>query len=199
MLNSFTEDSTKAGADEVKFVLTRDSIPYYYSSGWVISDNTFLQSNTTAEVAANVATFTAVGVTTTITMFLHSDTGTSTPAITAVTVNYVFAPVTTDEIHTTILWWSAKTNDAEDSTSSASIKLTNSIVQYLNQTNIAQEEVTITPVNGSYEVEIIDTQTMELDNSSNEQTYTLLIGTDTFKLHIPKLDYVNLYDDGIIV
>ncbi len=198
-LVSFSETSTKAGSDEIKYILLKDGTKYYYNVGWVLSDGTYAQANTAAEIDTNKATFTAVSIDLTIDILLHSDDGATTPSIDNLDIEYSFATPAGEDVKTTILWWDAKQNDGAEETETTSIVLTNNAIKYLTRTTIMQESITITPVNGTYEVAIVDTENMELDTEGNEQTYTLTVGTKTYTLRIPQLDSVNLYDAGIIV
>jgi hypothetical protein len=197
-LQSFIETSTKAGLDEVKFTLSKEGVEYYYSGSWVVSNGTYTEANLASEIETNKASFTSLGTITSIKMFLHSDDGTTTPSVDLISVDYNFVPVE-ETIPTTLLYWYAKHTNAADDTAIATIELTNSVVKYGIQTTITKEAIEIQPNRGLYQVEIVDTQNMETDASSNQQTYTLVMGGQTFTLHIPALDSVNLYDSGIIV
>jgi hypothetical protein len=197
-LQAFTESAVKSGLDEVKYTLTRNSVEYYYNSGWIVSDGTYAQSNTAVEIETNKATFTATGIETIVKMFLHSEDGTSTPIVSNVAVAYNFVPVE-ETVRQTILWWYSKQTDASDTITSATIALTNEVVKYGDETTIIKTDTTITPTEGLFQISLLDTENMNLDLSSNEQTYTLTIGSETFTIRIPAVDQVNLYDDGVII
>ena len=95
-LEAFTETSTKTGSDEVKYVLTKDGINYYYDSVtelWIVSDGTYTQTNTATEISANKASFIEIGVTTKIIAYLHSDDGSTTPTLTQVDIEFDFYSV----------------------------------------------------------------------------------------------------------
>ncbi len=198
-LASFVETSTKSGTDEIKYILIKDGTKYYYNVGWVVSDGSYTQANTAAEIETNKTTFTADATDLTIDILLHSGDGSTSPIVHSLDVGYNFATPTGETVNTTILWWDAKQNDGEDDTTTATISLTNGVVKYLTRTIVTQELLTITPANGAYSVAIVDTENMELDPEGNEQTYTLTIESKTYTLRIPQLDSVNLYDAGIIV
>ena len=86
-----TVQSTPSGSD-VKFVICRAAVDFYWNgSAWVVSDGTFAQANTAADVTANIATFDiSSGFNIKIKAFLHSDAGTVTPTLTSVSVGYDF-------------------------------------------------------------------------------------------------------------
>ena len=62
LLESFTESSTKTGSDEIKYILSKDSIQYFYSGSWIVSDGTYIESNTASEISAQISTFTTEDV-----------------------------------------------------------------------------------------------------------------------------------------
>lgn len=91
-LESFVETSTKTGNDEVKYILRKDGVYYYHDgNSWVISDGTYAQANTAAEINTNASTYTTIPVDIQITDFKHSDDGSTTPILSNVEVTYDFA------------------------------------------------------------------------------------------------------------
>jgi hypothetical protein len=73
-LYSFVETATKNGG-EIKYVLSNDngSTWLYYNNDWVSSNNTYGQSNTAAEINANIWTFPSRGQKFLFQAFLHSN------------------------------------------------------------------------------------------------------------------------------
>lgn len=89
--NSFTETATKTGSDEIQYILSDDGgTTYKYHNGttWTTSDGTYSQSNTATVVNSNIGTFPITTDGMKIRLFLHSDDGTTTPAICELVVNY---------------------------------------------------------------------------------------------------------------
>jgi hypothetical protein len=93
-LLTFTENITKTGLDQVKYILMKDTIPYYWSAGWIVSSGVYAQSNTAADILANCASFTSDGIDIYIKIFLHSNDGTTTPILTSLIATYEFYPET---------------------------------------------------------------------------------------------------------
>jgi hypothetical protein len=93
-LVSITETSVKPGSDEIKYILRKDSIDYYHNgSAWTISNGTYAQANTAAEINTNAATFTTVPINIQIVDFKHSADGSTTPTLSNVKITYNFAGV----------------------------------------------------------------------------------------------------------
>jgi hypothetical protein len=91
-LISFLETSNISGSDLIKHVLKKDADYYYWNgSAWVVSDETYAQSNTAADINTNAAAFTAVSVEMQLKSFLHSDDGSTTPELDQIVINYLFA------------------------------------------------------------------------------------------------------------
>ena len=98
-LIEFTETATKVGSDEIKYILKKDANWFYHDgANWVVSNETFAQSNTAVEITANKATFTTTAVQTFIRAFLHSDDGSTTPELENVLVCFNFAGSVPDTI-----------------------------------------------------------------------------------------------------
>lgn len=161
-LESFTESATKLGSDEIKYTLTKGAVEYWYSSGWVISDGTYAQSNTAAEIETNKATFTTVGVTTQVKAFLHSDDGATTPTLSNVKVEYDFAGEAPDTIDKCTVWGYTKDNQGNVESKTITINLEPNIAQYKNYTTLYQETITITSdaTTGYWEAELVETVNM---------------------------------------
>lgn len=94
-INSFVENLIKVENDEVKYNISKNEIFYYHNgSEWIVSDGTYSQSNTAAEIEENKDTFNihAIGMTSYIKMFVHSETGITTPIVRSFTVQYGINP-----------------------------------------------------------------------------------------------------------
>lgn len=88
--NDFVETVTKSGSDEIKYILSDNdgATWYYYSGGWTISNGTYSQSNTAAEINTNIGSFFTVNNKINVKCFLHSNDGTSTPELDDIKINY---------------------------------------------------------------------------------------------------------------
>lgn len=90
-LTNWLIDILLTGNDQVPIILKKNNDWYYHDgNAWVISDQTYPQSNTSAEILANISTFTTDGVYFKWRMFLHSDDGSTTPEVTSITYEYDF-------------------------------------------------------------------------------------------------------------
>jgi hypothetical protein len=92
-LISFVETVVEPGSDEVRWMLSKE-INYYYWNGaaWVISNETYAQSSSGADVVANIGSFNALNenLSTSVAFFLHSNTGITTPEAQSIEIEYDF-------------------------------------------------------------------------------------------------------------
>lgn len=90
-ISDFTETVVKAGSDDVKYIMCFAGQDYYWNgSAWVISDGTFAQSNTAAEITTNGAHASLPEGNLLIKTFLHSDDGSTRPEIETLDITYSF-------------------------------------------------------------------------------------------------------------
>lgn len=185
-LDGFEETSNKTGSDEIKYILKKGTSWYWWTgSAWAVSDGTYAQSNTAAEIYANRATFTTEIVVTQIKIFLHSADGSTTPEITNLEVQYNFAGETPDTINTCIVWGVASTMTGAPLTDTITVSLNKESVQYKTDTVIRSETITITPdsVTGYWEVELVETENME-----TAARYIFDFGGDRYERQVPNED-----------
>jgi phage gp36-like protein len=90
-INSFVPTVTTPTGTEIKYTLIKDGQDYYYNSGWIVSDGTYIKSNTLAEIQANIATFTTERTDVKIKVFLHSQTGAATPSISILSIGFTYS------------------------------------------------------------------------------------------------------------
>ncbi len=190
-IDAFTETKTATGSDEVKYILKKGTTRYYWSgSAWVVSDGTYAQSNTAAEIEANKATFTDATVTTEITVLLHSDDGSTTPELDVLQVDYDFSGSNPDSIETCIVWGYQAQTDAEADPATIAIHLVNDAVQYKTNITIMREDYTVTPDgNGYWEIELVESENME-----GTQNYAFEIGGERFEREVPNQITANFYE-----
>lgn len=190
-IDAFTETKTATGSDEVKYILKKGTTRYYWSgSAWVVSDGTYAQSNTAADIEANKAMFTDTAVTTEVTVLLHSDTGSTTPELDVLQVDYDFSGSTPDSIETCIIWGYQVQTDAEADPADIAIHLVNDAVQYKANITIMREDYTVTPdENGYWEIELVESENME-----GTQNYAFEIGGERFEREVPNEISANFYE-----
>ncbi|MCP4336477.1 MAG: hypothetical protein GY679_01340 [Mycoplasma sp.] len=150
---TFVSSKTITGSDEVKYILIKDDVEYYYNAGWVTSDGTYAQSNPEAEVSTNITTFvTTTAVDFKLKIFLHSDDGSTTPQWETTTVEYDFAP-TEPTLNETIIWGWLR-DIASEKTETVTVQPRNDLFGAL--TYIQNDAVNVTVnVDGSFEVVLI--------------------------------------------
>jgi hypothetical protein len=82
---------TKVGSDEIKIILTKNDIPYFWNgTSWIIGSLDYAHSNTVTDVNTNCITFVENGTDIYIYVFFHSATGSTTPDIDYLTLNYTY-------------------------------------------------------------------------------------------------------------
>lgn len=190
-LDGFTELKTAAGADQVKYILKKGSLWYYWSgAAWVESNGTYAQANDASEIETNKATFTDTAVTTQVKALFHSDDGSTTPSLDWVTIQYDFSGDNPDAVSTCIVWGYQIQTDAEGETEDITIKLVNDSVKYKTNITISSEEYTVTPDgDGYWEQELVETENMEGD-----QVYGFAIGDEFFERAVPNQGTANFYE-----
>lgn len=79
---SFITTLIVTGTDDIRWILSKGNTYYYWNgTAWVYSNGTYNQSTTSADVTANISTFnsTEENILTSISFFLHSNDGSTTP------------------------------------------------------------------------------------------------------------------------
>lgn len=107
-LSLFAASIVAAGNDAVKFVLLKNDIPYWWNgTAWAISTG-YDMSNTVAEVLTNIATlFTSDEVAQVkVRAYLHSEDGSTTPALSLISLKYTFAGVQSNLVRVVLYDWS---------------------------------------------------------------------------------------------
>jgi hypothetical protein len=163
-LLNFVETVTAAGSDAVKYILKKDSSWYYWSgTAWAVSNETYAQSNTAAEIVANISSFTTEAVNFNVRIFLHSDDGSTTPAIQQLVITYDFAGDAQDTIRRCSVYWYARDSIGEVCTDTFKIIPTEYNVRYKDNVFICQEEqeVTANPTTGKIEIDLIENVNMQ--------------------------------------
>lgn len=99
-ISSFVETSaTYTAPDAIQYIINVAGTDYYWSgAAWTVSNGTYAQSNTASVANAHVAhasmnTLLTGGQKVLIKTFLHSNSGSSTPLLTTVSMTYVFVAI----------------------------------------------------------------------------------------------------------
>jgi len=170
-LVGFIETVTKAGLDNIKYILkSGSSYVYWNSTAWVASSGAYAQSNTVAEIVANIASFTAVGISFNLKIFLHSDDGSTSPSIQELSISYDFAGSPEDSFNLCdVYWYSRRVDGAVDTTPiKVKLKANTPTVRYKNNIMLDKLEKSVSPdSNGYVEISLIDNTNMfsSLDNT----------------------------------
>lgn len=92
ILEIFSATENISGSDNIKYILRFSGQDKYHDgSNWVNSDGTYSQSNTSAEITANLSTLDLTAGGSLITkIFFHSDAGATTPSIDILSISYSF-------------------------------------------------------------------------------------------------------------
>lgn len=126
-LSAFTETATKPSGSEIKYhVSPDDGSTWYYWTGaaWAVTDDTYTQANTAADVNTNIGSLAASG-TFKFRALLHSDDGTETPELDNIHVTEPVTYSTTDDLYvdtkaasqidgTDVIEWSTLTDVSDE-------------------------------------------------------------------------------------
>lgn len=93
---SMVESVNKAGSDDIRYHFkVNGSYKYWSGAAWVASDQTYTQSNSVATINTNAATLITSGPKTLQWEAVFKGSGTTSPELTSVTINYINTPVFT--------------------------------------------------------------------------------------------------------
>lgn len=191
-LDRFEETApTKPGSDEIKYTLKKGTSWYYWNgAAWVVSDETYAQANTAAEIEANKATFTTLTITFAWRAFLHSDDGTTTPELDQLEIDYDYAGVTPDSVEKCVV--SGHIYDADGNPKvNALIKAILETDNIKYKTNImleCEEQSDLTDVNGYWELELVET-----DNIQDTPKYIFTFENKIYRRNVPDQASADFY------
>lgn len=188
-LLTFVTNIVASGSNEVRFILKKDTTWYYWTgSAWAISDETYAQTSSLADIQANLSTFTIVGVNTTWRAYLHSNDGSTTPYFESVSITFNFYGGV-DEINKCIVYGNFDNNSGPVITP-FTIELEITTVKYKIQTQIEKEVIIVTPrADGYWEQELIET-----DNMENEPRYIFNFPTEIYRANVENVASKNFWD-----
>lgn len=195
-LTSFVAVSSASGSDAVQFYLLIGGTNYYWSgSAWVVSDATFAQSNTAADILANAATLPIEdGVYFTPYALLHSASGLTTPTLTSLTIVYdYFGPEPVGPNVCTVFGYIL--DEAKNIVAGAKVTVNNPTT-FFNQGIVEAQGPLVATTNslGYFEITLAETETV-----SKKLTWTVVYpgtrGNFSFgKTTIPNSPTINFID-----
>ena len=197
-LVGFIETVTKAGLDNIKYILkSGSSYVYWNSTAWVASSGAYAQSNTVSEIVANIASFTAVGISFNLKIFLHSDDGVTTPSIQELSISYDYAGNVEDTFHICDVYWYSRYADGTVDNSPYVVSLNNveTNVRYKNNIIMNNFEQTVYADSTGYvEISLIDNVNM-VDSIADKSFYSVKkLGKTIAKIYVPETDGELLWD-----
>lgn len=182
-LEGFTEVSTVTGSDALKYTISKNGTKYYVPSNvWTVSDTTYPQTSTAAEIETDKATFTTTPVDMTIVVYLHSDDGSSTPEIDSLTIDYNFRAPSADTISRCIVYGYNYDLLGAISTETITITLNGDAIKYKDNVILQKSTTTVTPESGTgyWEAELIENENMRPNTN-----YTFNFGHKTYTYPVP--------------
>ena len=190
-LESFVETVTKAGSDEIKYTLTKNSIVYWWDgAAWAISANSYTEASTAADINTNAATFTTVRVGVTVTAFLHSEDGSTTPALDVVALTYSYGGEIPDTVVTVEVSGNRVDSQGTAVITPFNVYLLVDFVLYKTNVFIKRSVITVTPDStGYWEVSLVETT-----NMSGTQCYVFDFDTGAVLREVPNTS--TSYDFG---
>lgn len=172
-LDAYAENKTVAGADQIKYTLCLDGVDKYWDgAAWSNSDGTYAQANLASEIETNKATFpVSSGGDVKVRAFLHSDTGTTLPTLTSVTLDYDFFVSDPAPIPECIVYTFLKDQEG-DPIENAKFRCINKSQFFHSDHNIGKFEVeALTNDLGYAELSLIETASV-LEDFDFEMVYT---------------------------
>jgi hypothetical protein len=159
---SITEIVTKTGLDLVKYTISVDGTEYYWTGvAWATSSG-YAQSNTAAEINTGALSLDLTGgANIRPVIYLHSDSGLTTPSVDSLIITYDFFSELPDTIDKCVVWgyiYDFEGNPVEDIDVSAQII---TAVGYKTSVNFGIGKVSTTSsASGYWELDLIDTANM---------------------------------------
>jgi len=179
---SFIEDSAKTGSDEIKYIINKNGKDYYYNVNyWLESDGTYLKSNTASEINMNISKLISASSDTQeiiLKIFLHSETGATTPILTSLFITYDYQGETEQSVDTVTVWGYLKDISNQKVTSNSLRVVLNTATLEELDFHIDKTEYTITSDNrGVFKIDLIKTE--PLDTATHIAYYSFVFGNKT--------------------
>jgi hypothetical protein len=164
-INTFTASETKTGSDEIKYGISKDNIPYYWTgSAWAIGDGTYAQCTTLTDVSANISTLIAEGdfATIRIGVLFHSDDGSTTPEIESITVNFDYHGEAASELEYCTVYGYLFDAEGNPYTTAFRVYLDHDFVQYKTNVTLKRTFLSVTPdsTTGYWEAVLVENENM---------------------------------------
>jgi hypothetical protein len=179
-LELIQETSTKTGSDQIKAILKKDTLWYYWNgSAWTTSDGTYSQSNTIAEIETNKTSFVDSRTYFGVKLFLYSETGLTTPELDTLLIQYSYAGEIPDTINKCLVWGLEINSRGNPIESEIQITLIDKVIKYKTITTIEKDIAIVTAdATGYWEIELIENENMD-----GNQCYRFLInGKNYYKI-----------------
>jgi len=161
---TFVEVKSVTGSDDVKYTLNFAGVEYFWSGiAWIVSDATYAQSNTAAEINTNGGHSTLPEGSMQLTARLHSDDGSTRPTLTSNVITYSFFNTQVSPPVCTIWGFYRDASGAGVSGANVTFELIRTEGQYREAGDaIIEKKITVTTdANGRFESDLIRTSAFE--------------------------------------
>lgn len=161
-ITSFSAVTSASGSDTVTFIMNANGVDKYWDgAAWSNSDGSVAQSNTAADVNANIDSFDfSAGVTVKWKTLLHSDDGTTTPTVTSITFVYDFFTSKPGAINECILYgWEEDLEGVAVEGATVRVTLLTPFFHGNRRFSALRKETT-TDSTGYWEISVIETATI---------------------------------------
>lgn len=194
-LFDISETSTKLGSDEIKYNFLENGNPIWFDGAiFTASNGTYAESNTEAELKAQLPINAGVATTYGLWLYLHSDDGTTTPLIDEVSFAYDVAGPERDDVFLCEIWFDSSQIDGDVETQTVTVNIENDDAIYKGTILVTDEPQVLTPdVEGRYTVKLVETINMNKTKEGLEQTYILTVNDRIFRFNVPEENTSNLF------
>lgn len=198
-INSVVGTVTEPGSDSIELIALVDGqAKYWNGSAWVDSTGEYPQSNDIATFSANVSTLLSSQSSFNVDVVLHSDTGTTTPDITDLTIDFDRQSVSPVNIFTSSMYIDVFETDSDIDTRSAKVYLITEQVLYKDTITLYSEETTAqADSQGRITFTLAETVNMQKLPDGNEQYYVCELGNKTYKFNVPETSTANILENLI--
>jgi len=199
-LDSFIATVLAIGADTLQYLIETRTTPggassytYWNGTAWVASDGTYAQSNTLADIQSNITTLDiSSGIFLRFNVLLHSDDGSTTPAISLTELAYNFHIVEPEPKKVIVYGW---LKEPDGTPLQGTVTIANLTAFEHTGLFIPKSEVAAsTDVNGYWEIEVYETTTINKQYQARVEYTEPTAKTVKFNIIVPNQDSVNLTD-----
>lgn len=200
LLNGTTADIVATGNDAIKAIVQVNSEKYYFNgSDWAISDETYAQTSTIAEINTNLPTLISQSSDVRLIYYLHSDDGSSTPVLNESAITYEFTGgVEASDLSFCNVFWYAFSPDGTICTDQVTAVLSSKNVRYKDNDFICKTNISAfpDPTTGLVELNLVENVNMvNQDNPSDPVTYIIKQGANQIaQISVPDQPNALLWD-----